>query len=93
MINSNLGKGKSPEVGRVRGYGLRARSLILPIRLKPKNKQATSRDYAPNKSMLRRVKIFKLTINARHGYKSYRVAVCRVTNADVHHADNRSIPT
>lgn len=41
-----------------------ARHLILPIRLEPKNKQAASWDYASNKSMLRPVKIFKLTINA-----------------------------
>lgn len=54
------------DVGEVNHWsGLPARGrLILPIRLEPMNKQPASPDYCSYKSMLRRVKIFKLTINA-----------------------------
>lgn len=68
------------------------RYLILPIRLEPKNKQAASWDYAPNKSMLQRVKIFKLTINAGCEFSSYRGEARSGQGADVQATRDHRVP-
>lgn len=70
---SKIVKGRVMSAVQRRQAGCR---LISPIRLEPKNKQAASWDYALNKSMLLRVKIFKLTINAAHCH-SRELSRCR----------------